>query len=348
MNIVIVGGGIIGAALAHKLTRAGADVTVFEAGAGATSASFGWVNASFFLNPDHFALRAEGLAAWRRLGGHVEWTGCLCWDDTDASLEAQRDQLEGLGYAVDDVTPRGWATLEPAIAAPPRALRFAQEGVAAPLQAVTGLMTGVRRVSGVKVLGLTQTGERITGIDTSHGPVAADRVIVAAGTGSPALLAPVGVALPMLRRPGLMLRTAPVPRVMRHVLVAPGQELRQDGQGHIWAPTSPHHQSDDASDVTERPDLLADAALARVQALVPGQRLVWEQVMLANRPVPQDGLPVIGACGPKGLFVAVMHSGITLAAITAEILAPQVLDQNPGNARAALAAPFTPDRFQSG
>ena len=70
--------------------------------------------------------------------------------------------------------------------------------------------------------------------------------------------------------------------------------------------------------------------------------------MLAQRPVPQDGLPVIGACGPSGLFTAVMHSGVTLAAITADLLAPQVMDVPLSNAQNALVAPYTPARFQSG
>ena len=82
--------------------------------------------------------------------------------------------------------------------------------------------------------------------------------------------------------------------------------------------------------------------------MIPNHQLVWDQVMLAQRPVPQDGLPVIGACGPAGLHVAVMHSGITLAAITAELLAPQILDQPLSNAQAALVSPFDPGRFQSG
>jgi len=82
MHVVIIGGGIIGSALAHRLGETGARVTVIEGAAGATPASFGWINASFYLNDDHFALRAAGLEAWKRLGGHVTWSGCLCWEET--------------------------------------------------------------------------------------------------------------------------------------------------------------------------------------------------------------------------------------------------------------------------
>ena len=348
MKIVIIGGGIIGAAIARSVVTAGCDVTVIEAGGGATSASFGWVNASFFLNPDHFALRAEGIAAWKRLGGAVSWSGCLCWEETGAAFDAQRDRLRGLGYDVAEVDAAEFAKLEPDIAPPARALSFVQEGVAAPAQTAQDLLTGVRRIRGVAVAGLQTRNGAISGVQTDQGTIPADRVIVAAGIGSPALLETVGVTLPMLRRPGVMMRTAPVAPVIRHVLVTPDQELRQDAAGHIWAPTAASHQSDDATQVTTRPDLLADRALARIQALLPGQPLVWDQVILAERPVPEDGLPVIGACGPAGLFAAVMHSGVTLAAVTAELLAPQLLGHTLSNVQATLAAPFTPDRFQSG
>lgn len=347
MKVIIVGGGIIGAALARRLGDAGADVLVFEGAPGATPASFGWVNASFYLNADHFALRAEGIAAWRRLGGQVAWTGCLCFDEQGAAMEAQRDRLRDFGYAVEEVDAKRFAALEPDVAPPERALHFAQEGIAAPARTAKALLTGVRRISGVHVRGLTEQAGRITGIETDQGHVPADRVIVAAGVGAPDLLASVGVGLPMLKRPGLMLRTGALRQVIRHVLVSPDHEVRQDSDGHIWAPTSASHQSDATSHITTRPDVLADAAMARINALIPGHDLTWDRVMLAHRPVPGDGLPVIGPCGPEGLHVAVMHSGITLAAITAELVGAQVLGQGLSNAQAALAAPFRQARFQS-
>lgn len=348
MHVVIIGGGIIGATLAHRLGTAGARVTVIEGGPGATPASFGWVNASFYLNDDHFALRAAGLDAWRRLGGQVTWSGCLCWEETGAAFAAQRDQLTAKGYAVEELDAAAFAKREPHIKAPERALCFAQEGVAAPAQVADALLAGAKRISGVHVTGIATENGVVTGIDTVQGHVPADRVVVAAGTGSPAILDSVGVALALLDRPGLMLRTAPVPPVMSHILVAPGQELRQDAEGHIWAPTVAGHQSDDTDKITTRPDVLADAALVRLQKMLPDHPLVWDRVMLAQRPVPQDGLPVIGACGPAGLFTAVMHSGVTLGAITAELLAPQIMDDPLSNAQSALVAPYSPDRFQSG
>ena len=348
MKIVIVGAGIIGAALAHRLTQEGAEVTVIGAGAGATPASFGWINASFFLDDDHFRLRAEGIAAWRRLGAHVDWTECLCWEEEGAGFDAQHAALEALGYDVDVVEAAEFARLEPNITTPARALRFMQEGIAAPSITATALLEGVKSISGVTVRGITTRAGKVTGVDTAQGHIAADRVVVAAGIGSPALLAPLDVSLPMLSRPGVMMRTKPVQRLFDHILVTPGQELRQDRTGHIWAPVAAQHQSDDTTAIETPPHRLADMAITRLNTLLPGASLDWDHVMLAERPVPQDGLPVMGRCGPDGLFVAVMHSGITLAAITAELLGGAVLDKPLSNAQTALLAPYTPARFQSG
>src|SRR3989338_7869818 len=65
-KIIIVGAGIIGASLAFHLSRAGAEVTVFEAtqpASAATGRSFGWINASFYANPAHHRLRAAPVEA---------------------------------------------------------------------------------------------------------------------------------------------------------------------------------------------------------------------------------------------------------------------------------------------
>ena len=63
-KVMVIGAGILGAATAYELQKAGSDVTVIDSGqGGATQASFGWINASFYLDADHFRLRQQSLAA---------------------------------------------------------------------------------------------------------------------------------------------------------------------------------------------------------------------------------------------------------------------------------------------
>lgn len=360
MQVLVVGAGVIGASVAYHLARDGAQVTVIDGAgvaAGATGRSFGWINASFHADAAHFRLRAESMAAYHRLAGQmdmapVRWTGCLCWEDAGAALDRQAADLAALGYVVEIIDRTEFSRREPHVANPPqRALAFDTEGVAetvplaqALMDAATGL--GVRLLLGVQALGIETRGDAVCGVRIAQGVIPADRVVICGGTGSVGLLDGVGVALPMLSRLGLLLRSTPVAPVLSHVMAAPGQEFRQDVAGRIIAPISPNHQSDSAEEVTDRPDLLADAAMARLQAMLPEVALRWEQVTQAMRPVPQDGLPVMGPCGPQGLHTAVMHSGITLAPLAGELVAAGVLDQPLTNHQNDLIAPYAPQRFQ--
>jgi glycine/D-amino acid oxidase-like deaminating enzyme len=143
----------------------------------------------------------------------------------------------------------------------------------------------------------------------------------------------------MLPRPGVICRSAPVARLMHHVLVSPAGEIRQDATGRIVMPAAAAHQSDTAETVADLPAALAAAALERARIWLPALP-DWAEVTLAERPVPGDGLPVIGAVG-QGAYVAVLHSGVTLAAITGELAAQEILTGTP----AALLAPYRPARF---
>jgi glycine/D-amino acid oxidase-like deaminating enzyme len=357
MKIIVIGAGIIGALTAFRLARSGAEVTVIDAGqpAGAASgASFGWLNASFYLDEDHYRFRVAGLEAHRRLAEDLEtqairWPGSLVWEAQGQAFERQRDALAALGYAVREVDRAEFIRLQPEILAPERALHFAQEGVADlpalardTLRAASAL--GARLLAGLAATGIDTHGNRVLGVRTPAGAIAADRVVIAGGIGCPALLEGVGVKLPMLRRPGLILRSSPMPPLLTHVLASPAQELRQDADGCLLAPTSAGHQGDASESLEADPVALADATATRVAGMI-GRPVAWAQVTLAMRPVPGDGLPVVGACGPEGLYVSTMHSGATLAAIAAELAAAEITGARLGDGDAALLAPYRPLRF---
>ena len=353
-SVLVIGAGILGASAAFALQRAGAQVKIVDDGAEvATAASFGWINASFHHDTAHFRLRAAGLDAWERLGRTLDlpvaWQGTLCWEETGAAFDAQRDQLAALGYAVEEVDAAAFAAFEPHVAAPPeRALKFKQEGSVDSMVATQTLLTGAlaagaRRLRGLRVEGLVEQGGRITGIRTQAGALHADHVLIAAGTGSAVLMAQAGAPLPMVRRPALMLRTRPLRPVLKHILVSEFGELRQLADGALLMPAAVDHQGDTAETVSDDLEGTAAHVMARLRALLPDLPLAWEELTLAHRPVPQDGLPVIGAVR-EGLHVACMHSGITLGALAGEMVALEMLE-GVTNSSAALLAPYRPDRF---
>ncbi|MEZ5716013.1 MAG: FAD-binding oxidoreductase [Paracoccaceae bacterium] len=351
MRVVIVGGGIIGAAIAWNLAQRGVQATVVEAGpvaGGASGRGFGWINASFHLNEAHYRLRLAAMEEWRRLmpalpEGAVNWPGTLWWEEEGDGFDAFRTQLRELGYPLEEIGRAGFQALEPGLAAAPeRALLLPSEGAVELGVAVPALLAaaGARVLAGTRAVAIETSGDRVSGVMLEAGRLPAEAVVVAGGIGSAALVAPLGVRLPMLSRPGILMRTAPLPPAIRHILVAPGQELRQDAGGRILAPTAARHQCDVTETLVERPDALADQALARIRRMLPGVAMAWHEAVLAQRPVPGDGLPVMGAAGPEGLMLAVMHSGATLGALAGALVAGEVMGE-----AAALLAPYRPERF---
>ncbi|GAA5078715.1 FAD-binding oxidoreductase [Roseibacterium beibuensis] len=350
MKTIVIGGGIIGAAIACRLAQAGQEVVVIDAGAGATAQSFGWINASFSLDADHFRLREAGMAAWRRLGDlpGLNWQGSLSWEVQGAALEAMKAELEGFGYPVERVGAKTIRDRVPGLAmVPEAALVCPTEGSVEPGQAAAALMAravdaGARQVAGARVLEIVERAGRVAGVRTEWGMVPGDAVVVAAGAGAPALVEPLGVALPMLPRPGGLMISRPLPRLLDTILVAPEREIRQDADGRLIVPGSVSHQGDESASLDRPPEALADSARAAVSALFPRVTIDWARIGVAMRPVPGDKRPVIGAAGPEGLYLAVMHSGVTLAAIVAEALADRMAG---GEAYADLVAPYDAGRF---
>lgn len=354
-KILVIGAGIIGASTAYQLAKAGADVTVLDAGGpNATRASFGWINASFYLDADHHHLRADSIKAYRdltqALNLPINWCGCLCFEVTGAAFEAQRDALQDLGYAVEEIDATQFAKLEPHVGTPPeQCLMFQQEAAVESgdladrlLQAASEL--GAKRLNGVSVTGFKTTNGRVAGVTTAVGDISADQVVVAAGTATEKLMASIDVPLPMLTRPALMVQTRPLPPILNHILVSEIGELRQLPDGSLMMPAAISHQSDDAA-VLNTPLKDADAAIARLQTLLPSVPLTWSRADVAHRPVPKDGKPVAGHV-KDGLYVATMHSGITLGALMGGLIAVEVM-QGPTNSTSKSLAPYRPGRFEN-
>ena len=179
-------------------------------------------------------------------------------------------------------------------------------------------------------------------VATADGGVEADRVVLAGGVGTAALLAPFGVRLPLLGAKGysLTLEHPPV-RLKRPIY------LVEDKVG-----VSPYNGAMRLAGTLELGSTPGEIHAKRVAGILEaGARslrdwspdLDWK-VWTGERPLLPDGLPAIGSVpGNAGLFVATGHSmlGVTLAPTTAELLAPAVLDGRPS----LELAPFSLARF---
>jgi len=234
--------------------------------------------------------------------------------------------------------------LEPRLADPPPLAAFAElEGSLDPSAAARTLIDASRGLGadiriGADVNEIVHESGKVRGVVVGGLEVAASQVVVAAGTGATGLLDPLGVHLPMNNRPGLLAWTLPVEPALNRLIQSPGCHLKQEADGRIVA-----CEDFTGGSLAVGPEALTDRLLERVTRLLPHLgNIALDHHTIAERPTPQDGFPAVGKPAEvSGLYVAVMHSGITLAPAIGRFAATEILD----GTQVEMLAPFRPGRF---
>lgn len=180
-------------------------------------------------------------------------------------------------------------------------------------------------------------GDRVIGAETSIGLVEADEVVVAAGVGAATLLSTIGLRLPVRAAPALLVRTRPHDKRLNGLVMSPEMQLRQTRGGQFVAALEFNAGDTDAE------AMRAAAALDLIKGTIAAASgLTIESHVVGLRPIPEDGFPVVGrAPGMAGLYVAVTHSGITLAPAVGHFVADELLIGVGDD----LIKPYGPDRF---
>ncbi len=357
-HVVVAGAGIIGASIAYHLAARGAQVTVLEKArpaAGATANSFAWLNATYSKQPWHYHLiHRFSLDGWRELQRQwngelqVEWGGSLEWHP-DAERGARlRDEVRShlrWGYAVELVDERRFRGLEPDVRPGPIAAAAwcRHEGSVDPVHAVEVFLRkaeerGVQVFYPAEITGIDVRDGRLRAVQSSTGEVACDVLVVSCGVDTPALAAMAGFQVPLVDSPGMLAHTKPQSRLINRTVLAPGAHMIQrtngsvvTGAGFGGSPTT-----DNSPEMGRR--ILGEAG--RFLPALEGAEL--DRVTLGWRPMPEDGFPIVGFPeGSPGVYLAVMHSGMSLAPIIGRLAATEILD----DVDVELLEPFRLSRF---
>lgn len=367
-RIVIVGAGIIGASIAYHLVKRGASVVIVESarpGGGATDKSFGWINATFSKKPRaYFDLNQLGLSSWRRmeteLGGElkVRWGGSVAWASTSGTAEELRENVRShqeWGYATHLIGEDEFRQLLPNVVPGEfgAACHCEYEGALDPLDAVKAMLRQVRERGGevrypLEVNGLELVGGRAKAVRGGEDSIAADVVVLASGVATQRLAEMAEVSVPLKESAGVLVHTRPQPRLIDRVVLAPGVHCKQklDGRvvvgGHMVAGVG---TADGEANERLRADsgengqrILRDAA-----RVLPGIRgVAVERVTVGHRVMTADEYPVIGFSNRcSNLYIAAMHSGVTLAPLIGQYATLEILD----GARVSALEPYRPTRF---
>lgn len=357
-RVVVVGGGIMGAAIAYHLAKRGAEVHLLEKRApatGATANSFAWINAGSKRPRGYYELNHLGMAGWRRLQHElgptrlvVQWGGTVQWQDAAERADTFRRSVasqQALGYSTRLVDAAEMTRLVPALTpGPVAAASFCdEEATVDPVGATRLLLEAavahgatVRHPASVSAIDADAT--RVRGVRVGTETIAADAVVLAAGVEMPALGRLLGVDVPMENSPGLLAHTTPHARLLERVLVAPGATLKQLPNGEIVT----------GVDFGGSPSVDTSAAMGRrlldgASRFMPRlKEATLDRVTLGHRVLPADGQPIIGRVASRpGVYLAAMHSGITLAPIVGQLAAIELLD----GTEVELLTPYRLDRF---
>jgi glycine/D-amino acid oxidase-like deaminating enzyme len=339
-RLVVIGAGIVGASIAYHLARRGAAVTVLDRGqpAGeATEKSFAWINATWGNPEPYFRLRFQSMHEYRRLEDELDgalgvvWRGCLIWDLADKELEAFASRHAAWGYDVRLVERAEIAALEPGLIAPPaRAAYAAGDATVEPVVATRALLAAAASLGAEIRLDTEVTDPRPSAIG-------ADVCVLATGAATSELCSRLGIALPMRPTQGLLAHSRPVAPLLRHVVQAPGLHMKQERSRIVAGEDFGGGQVPDDVDAEGR------RLLALVKEHLRGADVLeLDKVTVGTRPMPTDGMPVLGfAPGLPGLYLATMHSGITLAAAAGRFAATEIMD----GARVEMLESYRPERF---
>ncbi|MFM7245750.1 MAG: NAD(P)/FAD-dependent oxidoreductase [Planctomycetaceae bacterium] len=369
-RITIVGGGIVGAACALAVVRAGARVTLVESrfpGGGATAAGMGHV-VVMDDSPAQLAVTRRSRDLWHGLAdslpAEAEWrrTGTL-WvaadDDEMAEAARKRDLLAEAGVAARVLDAAALAVAEPNLRAGlAGGLLVPDDAVVYPPPVAAWLLAAAERDSATVVRGtavaavadesLPPGSVRLVDGRTLGGDV----VVVAAGTATPRLVP----GVPLRPRKGHLVITDRVPGFATHQLIELGyvkraHDVDTDSVAFNVQPRATGQLLVGSSrqvDVDSReidPAILREM-LDRCRDYMPGLASVPAiRTWTGLRAATPDGLPLVGPWPEMpGVWLATGHEGlgITTSLATAELVAHGLC----GAATPLDPLPFLPSRFR--
>lgn len=358
-DVLIVGGGIVGAAAAYELSQKGASVQLIEAGelggrASGANAGGIWPDQQGIDYPACFrdlARRSRDL--WGRLparpGFDFDWrvNGFLTVDpmhwETSPNELAERLLFEGLSaQAVDAEQVR---MLEPELRdGIVGGVHYPSEAHVHPVKALLSFvraaqMTGATVTSQTRATAVRLKDNRVQAVETTAGTIHPGKVLAATGWIADWFADVVPTPPPLLPISGQMIATAPQPPLLNGVVL--GQAIVfQLKTGQIVT----------GGNVVEGELQAPDESVSRqfaaaVAELLPAlQGIPFTYAWTGARPTTPDHLPVIDQLPDiENMWTAAGHfkNGVLLAPLTGQLLAEWMIDGQPS----LDLQPFRWDRF---
>jgi glycine oxidase len=365
-EVAIIGGGIIGCALAYELARNGVSVAVIERGVvgrEASGASAGIISPPSSTDTPRAKaeLTADSILAYPKFIERIEdGTGSRCGfllrgELTVALTEEEADGLkeladwqEGLGFHVEWLDGQAARGLEPIL--PESVLggvlvREAASVFSYDLTRITALAAqrlGARIVEHTPALGVAFEQGRAVGVRLQDGVFPAGQVVLAAGAWTAQLSADLPAPVPTIPSKGQLIAIAGAPLMPRRILGGyGGGHIVPRTDGTVAVGATKEQIGFDKRVLARNSRWCLDLAAKLAPSLLDGEvTSMWTGL----RPGTPDDQPIMGRIpGYDRLWVASghYHTGIQMAVITADLMASSILMGSPD----PRLQSFSPARF---
>jgi glycine/D-amino acid oxidase-like deaminating enzyme len=368
-RITIVGAGIVGSSIAHELSRLGENVTLIDKstpGSGTSGKSFNWINATYPKKPYSYNYLSQlGLDAYIDLKKHIDfpitWNGSLEWFLGSANQDNLIANVNNL-LAYPTHSPHKIINNIQASEYEPN-IKFMgnnnivyshSDGAIDATETIKNLVdksifNGAKVINNCALINLVHKNNKLVSINTSLGEIKSDLIILATGIDTNNL-----IHKKVLKKPtaGIIIKTKPYKKVINKIIVGPGIHIHQQDDGRLIIGEqdgAPLNHNDRLSGYpTKFPlksfedkhtNMIIDKAKSFIKNI---DNIEIESVDIGWRPLPLDGLPVVGFTNNSyDTYAAVMHSGISIGPIIGKLVAQEITE----NIDSILLKDFRPSRF---
>ncbi len=348
-EVVVIGGGAIGAAIAYFLCKEGAEVMIVEEddlATGASGACDGFISLQTKQLGSHLDIAKESAQLFPSLAEDlevdIEYNACggLMLAKTAEQLKelkARAKKAKGAGLEVEVMNPAEMAEYLPDASPDIKGASYcAADAQVNPYKLTLGLAQkaqkmGATILKGCKVENIVVTNNRVREINTSAGSIHSRRVVCAAGTGSNQIGKMIIVDIPVLPQRGQILVTETRERILDVIvsgaeylgtkvnisaLMPVDEEAIKLGLGFTAEQTASGNillgstREFAGFDNDTTPDAINAIAKNAMDFIPWIKDLDVIRSFAGLRPYSPDGLPIIGTVkGVKGFYLATGHSG---------------------------------------
>lgn len=348
-DVIVIGGGMVGAAIGYGLARAGAKTLLLDEGDDALRTARGnfglvWTQSKGLGLQRYQAWSREAADLWGDFAQEIEsdvgvamghdksggMTLCLSEQDVadaQALIDKMSAQAGNLPYEARIIDRAEIERLAPGV-------RFGQDVVAAsycehdghanPLKSLRGMHAGFQAAGGVYrnnagAVDIAPEGDGYRVMTTAGDAFTAGKIVIACGHGIPKLAEIAGLHCPTRPQRGQILVT----ERMAPLLPMPMGSIRQTDEGSVMLGVS--HEEVGFNDGNTGD--VAGAIAARAARILPD--LADANIVRAwgaLRIMPPDGCPIYDESETMpGVFMTTNHSGVTLASVHARHMPDWIL-----------------------